>query len=213
MSRSTVDVCLENLAKIHLIADEEKESDVPARTARQDMPAFVISTMRSGSTLLRYLLDTHENIACPPESKFLGGLHGFMNYPDTQVALRTLGLDLCAAHDEVRQFIERILGGYANRRNKRRWVDKTPSYYRILDFIEAVFSQDVLYICLVRHPLDTVQSLQDMWLGYGGLELYPDLSAAWRCTDGDAWRTRTTGDKQMRSFTPSASPTRSAVFS
>jgi hypothetical protein len=46
VSRSRVDVCLEILAKIHLIADEEEESDVPAGTARQDMPAFVISTMR-----------------------------------------------------------------------------------------------------------------------------------------------------------------------
>jgi hypothetical protein len=172
----TIDVCLETLANIHLIADEELESRRPQPlNSRQNTPAFVISTMRSGSTLLRYLLDTHEHIACPPESKFLGGLYEFMNYPDTQVALKTLGFDLGAAHDELRQLTERILGGYAKQRNKRRWVDKTPNYYRILDFIDALFSRDVLYVCLVRHPLDNIQSLQDMWLGYGGLELYPDL--------------------------------------
>jgi len=31
-------------------------------------PIFILSAARSGSTLLRYILDHHPEIACPPES-------------------------------------------------------------------------------------------------------------------------------------------------
>ena len=32
---------------------------------------FIFGCQRSGTTLLRYLLDSHSKIACPPETKFI----------------------------------------------------------------------------------------------------------------------------------------------
>ncbi len=52
-----------------------------------------------------------------------------------------------------------ILSRYARRVQKRRWVDKTPNYYRILPLIDAMFRGRCLYLFIIRHPLDTVDSL------------------------------------------------------
>jgi hypothetical protein len=37
-------------------------------------PIFIVGTMRSGSTLLRLILDSHENIAIGEETGFMGAL-------------------------------------------------------------------------------------------------------------------------------------------
>ena len=34
-----------------------------------DDPVFVLCAGRSGSTLLRFLLDAHPDLACPPETR------------------------------------------------------------------------------------------------------------------------------------------------
>ena len=35
-------------------------------------PVFILTGSRSGSTLLRFILDTHPDLACPPETNFTG---------------------------------------------------------------------------------------------------------------------------------------------
>ncbi len=42
-------------------------SDAPGRAG--DDPVFVLCAGRSGSTLLRFLLDAHPDLACPPETR------------------------------------------------------------------------------------------------------------------------------------------------
>jgi hypothetical protein len=39
-------------------------------------------------------------------------------------------------------------------------VDKTPNYYRLLPFIDRVLDGQALYVFLVRHPFDNLDSLQ-----------------------------------------------------
>src|SRR5580692_4286505 len=41
------------------------DGEAPAR----DDPVFVLCAGRSGSTLLRFLLDAHPDLACPPETR------------------------------------------------------------------------------------------------------------------------------------------------
>ncbi len=38
-------------------------------TARLRSPVFILTLPRSGSTLLRFLLDSHSHITCPPETQ------------------------------------------------------------------------------------------------------------------------------------------------
>lgn len=116
--------------------------------------------MRSGSTLLRYILDSHEGLACPPETKFLGGIEAFLDYPQSAHALLTLGIDARTLHRWTGSFVDSILRAYAAKHNKRRWIDKTPNYYRLAPMIEQLFGREVLYVMIVRHPLDCIASLE-----------------------------------------------------
>jgi len=130
-------------------------------TPRSLWPVFVVSGARTGSTLLRYILDAHENLACPPESKFIAALWDSLDHREILDALYSLGLSTEEVCRRMRPLIEGILGDYAARKNKPRWVDKTPGYDRILPFLDKVFEEKVLYIFLIRHPLDCISSLED----------------------------------------------------
>lgn len=127
---------------------------------KQNGSIFVVSSMRSGSTLLRYLLASHPSLACPPESKFIAALEQTLRYPQMLTALASIGAHKDMLYSLYRHMIEEILGQYAAKIGKRRWVDKTPTYYRCLPFIDEVFNQEAQYIFLVRDPLDTVYSME-----------------------------------------------------
>lgn len=132
---------------------------VGTKTDSARRPAFMVGCHRSGTTLARFLFDAHPNLACPPESKFIAGLKAFHDYPQSRPALLSMGFDEDDVLRELRKMIERFLGGYARRQGKSRWIDKTPNYFRLLPFIDAVFAGEALYLFLVRHPLDCVDSL------------------------------------------------------
>ena len=126
-------------------------------------PAFVLACYRSGTTLLRYLLDAHPRLACPPETKFIAGLQAFADYPQALRGLGSLGYSEEDVLREVRRVIEAFLGGYAARAGKPRWIDKSPSYHRQVDFLEKVFAQEAQYVLMVRHPLDCIDSLGQLF--------------------------------------------------
>jgi ribosomal protein L10 len=75
----------------------------------------------------------------------------------------------------VRALTVTILDDYARQCGKSRWIDKTPNYYRYLDFIEELFDGRVLFLFMVRHPFDTIHSLEDFGRGtYTKLD--PDIA-------------------------------------
>ena len=123
-------------------------------------PVFLLGSHRSGTTLLRYILDTHSEIACPPESKFIGGLYSMVNYPQVGSAMRHLGLTRDDLYSHIRMFVNSVMWQYTLAHGKVRWVDKTPNYIRLAEFIEQVFQGEALYILMVRHPLDCIDSLE-----------------------------------------------------
>lgn len=122
-------------------------------------PVFILGSHRSGTTLARYLLDAHTDIACPPESKFIAGLHSMVNYPQVATAMRHFGLTRVGLYRHVRMLIESIMWQYTYTQGKKRWVEKTPNYFRIAEFIDDTFHSAALYIIMFRHPLDCVDSL------------------------------------------------------
>src|SRR3954462_15908459 len=66
-----------------LSSTETRSSAKSPQVARRSWPAFLVGCHRSGTTLLRRLLDSHPHIACPPESKFIAGFEAFLTYPQT----------------------------------------------------------------------------------------------------------------------------------
>ena len=136
-------------------------------------PIFILCAARSGSTLLRTLLDAHPEIACPPE----------LNLCNVFEAIR-LAVTAAAAGDEGGDAVERanvlsqeiaesILSCYPKRAGKRRWCDKSLASIEQPDLIAEVFP-DAQFICLFRDCADTVASIREAceW-GYGNFGVEP----------------------------------------
>ncbi|WP_279582838.1 sulfotransferase family protein [Fodinicola feengrottensis] len=145
-----------------------------ARRPRSEWPIFVVGCHRSGTTLMRFILDTHPAIACAPETKLMGGLYEFSRYPQLRFALATLGVTSEQGSAELAQLVESIMGKYAARSGKRRWADKTPNYYRILPFIREIFAGEVLFLFVERHPFDTMTSLVEFFDQRVGVDADPE---------------------------------------
>jgi protein-tyrosine sulfotransferase len=122
-------------------------------------PIFILSCERSGSTLLRYMLDTHPEIACPGElvlGQFVRSLRRLLE--------RTRGRDAAGedmAPDWVRREVNRTvharMADYARARGKSRWAEKSPGNLEFLDELVWAFPE-ARFICLYRRSLDVVHS-------------------------------------------------------
>lgn len=138
-------------------------------------PVFILSCARSGSTLLRYVVDTHPEVCCPVELN-LGALCAHL-----RVAVGgTLGEALDDDADErekeqavlaeVRQIVSGLMGSYATARHRRLWCEKSPSNVRYRELLHEVFP-DARFICLYRNCMDVVYSL----IEFSRLSFFDDL--------------------------------------
>lgn len=139
-------------------------SDSPA-------PIFILSTPRSGSTLLRYIIDTHPEVCCPSEI-LLGVLCDDLYLVLSLTLGQTLPAPGSPANErvviaEVRRIVSEIMGSYAAAKNKRIWCDKSPRNVNHLEILNEVFP-DAKFICLYRHGMDVLHSfmerVQEGWM-------------------------------------------------
>ena len=126
-------------------------------------PGFIIGVYRSGTTLLRYVLDSHSKIAVPPETNFLYPLADLWRSEWVKNGVQGAGLDESALLDRLREFASGVFDDYATAKGKSLWVDKTPAYTDILDFLDAMFGERCRYIMLYRHGLDVASSLANAY--------------------------------------------------
>lgn len=133
------------------------------RSARTPLkPGFIIGVYRSGTTLLRYVLDSHGNIAVPPETNFLLGAAELWRNDWYKKGLQGAGVDESGLIGHLRDFTGGVFDDYAAAKGKGRWLDKTPAYVDALDFIDAVFGEECRYVMLYRHGLDVANSMSQM---------------------------------------------------
>lgn len=125
-------------------------------------PIFVLGVHRSGTTLLRLILDTHSRIACPPESFFLGALEGLLSDPKSREGLMAMGFDEAHVLGRLRELSGYFFETYAASHGKPRWADKTPAYIDHLGFIESLFAPGCRYLLILRHGLDVAASIARM---------------------------------------------------
>jgi protein-tyrosine sulfotransferase len=127
-------------------------------------PVFVLCNGRSGSTLLRFLLDAHPDLACPPETN-LPALCGQLATVWSLIAGAPLSANRGdeppeipdAAIAGVRETMDRMVGSYLERRGKKRYCDKSLGTARYAELISRVYP-DASFICLYRHPMDVIAS-------------------------------------------------------
>jgi hypothetical protein len=135
-------------------------------------PIFVVGCPRSGTTLLRLILDSHPSISAGPESRFLWGLQAIeeRNWP----TLATFGLTLDEWHAKVRSLFEAPHRAYAEHQGKVRWADKSPDYALMLDYIDTLYP-DAQIVHIVRNPRDVI----DAWRRFYGLKSVHRAAQAW----------------------------------
>jgi hypothetical protein len=117
-------------------------------------PVFVISSVRSGSTLLRVLLNSHPSIRAPHEMH-LRTLRVDQTKPYTEKAMTQLGLD----QEELEHLLwDRLLHRELEHSGKELIVDKTPGNALIWRRLHKAWPE-ARYVFLLRHPASMVSSL------------------------------------------------------
>jgi hypothetical protein len=135
-----------------------------------DEPVIVLTGARSGSTLVRRILDAHPDLACPPETNILKlcaslGSIWELTSPDTSAT----GLSEVASAN-IRATVDAVFSAYLLQRGKRRWCEKSLGSVHAVEPFLCLYPK-VRFICLYRHCMDMIDSALEAtpWglTGYG----------------------------------------------
>jgi LPS sulfotransferase NodH len=130
-----------------------------------EAPVFVICTLRSGSTLLRVLLDSHSQIRSPHELH-LRYVSVHFDQKWSERSMKELGLDTRAADYLL---WDRLLHRELTASRKSIIADKTPNNVFIVDRLREAWP-DARFIFLLRHPGAIARS-REKYKGEGADEL------------------------------------------
>ena len=157
-------------------------------SSHKPMP-IVVGSPRSGTTLLRLMLDAHSELAIPPETGFvtlgqqLPGRgeklrHNFyeaiVHYGEPIPSWADFGISqkhFWAALSEIKPFnvsdgFRTFYRLYATQRKKQRWGDKTPIYCKHINTIRQVLPE-ARFIHIIRDGRDAALSLRHLWFSPG----------------------------------------------
>jgi hypothetical protein len=124
----------------------------PERLLRQ--PTFLFSSVRSGSTLLRMMLNSHSAIYAPHELH-LGKLRASLKDKYVKESMGELGWD----EGELTHMLwDRVLDAALQRSGKTVLVEKTPNHVFFWSRIARCWP-DARFIFLLRHPA----AIYDSW--------------------------------------------------
>jgi hypothetical protein len=130
-----------------------------------EAPIFVVGAMRSGTTLMRLVLDSHENIGIAPETGVMRVVRANKFVPFWMFGgewYERLGIGEDELDRELAVFYGRLLRRYAETHGKRRWGEKTPWHAWHLDEMARLWP-DAVFVATVRHPGGNVGSMVSKW--------------------------------------------------
>jgi Sulfotransferase family len=149
---------------------------------RRPPAPFVVGVGRSGTTLLRMMLDAHPELAVPPETQFVrelldaadqGGRGPRLAHAIT--AARNwddFGLDAdelterIGEHGDAAAALRAVYELYAKRQSKPRWGDKTPKHVTRMRRIGALLDE-ARFVHLIRDGRDVALSPRRRGMGAG----------------------------------------------
>ena len=140
---------------------------------------FVVGMNRSGTTLLRMMLDAHPQLTIPPETHFVPDLikatrtdgataedaleamksareWGDFGFSDDQMLERLRALPKIKPGPAVRTFYE----AYMEQQGKPRWGEKTPTYVQKMKLIQRALPE-ARFVHVIRDGRDVALSVLD----------------------------------------------------
>ncbi len=164
-----------------------------------ERPIFIVGVHRSGTTLLRFMLNSNPRIYIPPESDFIPRFFG--RAPQGALSQRRIAWLLEIIFTRYRlvkewqgeppdpaefatamteptpaAFLEVLYGRYAQQQGAQRWGDKTPIYASYMDLIATIFPH-AQFVHIIRDGRDVALSMLDKW---GEKEFHVDIYFAAR---------------------------------
>lgn len=177
--------------------DTAPSGDAKATGAKNPPPFFVVGFQRSGTTMLRLMLNSHPNCAVPFESGFVTAFfdssddYGDLGVLDNRRRLLDdiLGCSWVARGKLIEDpnsvleypiasyadMVDAIFTEYAKRREKTRWGDKTPGYITEIDILMKLFP-DCRILHLVRDGRDVALSFRRISWGSANI---PRVAQDW----------------------------------
>jgi hypothetical protein len=140
---------------------------------------FVVGMNRSGTTLLRMMLDAHPELTIPPETHFVPDLikavreddatpetalaamksareWGDFGFTDEEMLARLRALPKLKPGPAVRTFYE----AYTEQQGKPRWGEKTPTYVQKMKLIQRALPE-ARFVHVIRDGRDVALSVLD----------------------------------------------------
>lgn len=144
-------------------------------------PFFIVGSARSGTTLLRLILNAHPEVAVPPESRFVTEFWGGRDEVEATEFLARLGahkrfqqwdLPIEAVRNELGEqsrlpyaaAVEAPFRAWARVHGKTRWGDKTPRYVEHIPFLARLFPGS-RFVHLIRDGRNVALSFADVPFG------------------------------------------------
>lgn len=131
-------------------------------------PIFLVGVPRSGSTMLRLILDSHPCVFSTVELPWIGGNY-FVDGYGPEVSMRGLYRrllhssadaswnDVDGLRSACRSFVEQLVRGAMTARGKTVWVEKTPDNIIQVPFLAELFP-DAKFIRVIRDGRDVALS-------------------------------------------------------
>ncbi|MCF8069441.1 MAG: sulfotransferase [Desulfobacterales bacterium] len=151
-------------------------------------PFFIIGAQRSGTTLLRLILNSHSHISIPEEGTFWmpilrdckhniaseipkTKLKNYFEYIKKNNQFKLWKIEITELEEELMNrkevtphvLMTAIYSKYNETQNKIIWGDKTPSFFRMIPIIAEIFP-DAKFIHVVRDGRDIHLSLKKLGL-------------------------------------------------
>jgi hypothetical protein len=172
-------------------------------------PLLILGVRRSGTTLLRVMLDRNSELAVPDESyfipqladrhlrhvdpgEFIDDLRRLDTLAEWEIPLERVRARLSEGMP-IGAAIGTVYSVYAEQRGKRRWGDKTPMYMQNLRLLERLFP-DALFVHLIRDGRDAAMSFLSMPKGLvTETWMHPESPADFACQ----WRTEVDAARRL----------------
>ncbi len=144
-------------------------------------PFFIVGSARSGTTLLRMMLNAHPDVSVPPESRFVVELYRGHDVVEVERTLAELEahprfrlweLPIEAVRKELEggpelpyaEVMAAAYRAYARAAGKVRWGDKTPRYVEDIPLLARLWPQ-ARFVHLVRDGRNVALSYADVPFG------------------------------------------------